>query len=226
MNRKSAVWVATTVLLVVILAVAGYHVWQQVQSQAGMSLIALSTDGDARGVRKLLSHGVINANYHTLQGGTALQFAAAHGRTDVVSLLCQAGAHVNDKDPLGTTALTQAILNGHDAIVKVLLAAGADANAAGYPDWPPICLAARFGHREELDDLLKFGANINARRLSNNGDTPLMYAAAFHHKDCVDSLLRQGADATLKNDQGDTALSLALQKKYADIALVLSTAKK
>jgi ankyrin repeat protein len=58
----------------------------------------------------------------------SLLIAAENGHIDVVSLLLNNKANVNDKNPNGSTALTLAAENGHSEIVSILLANGANVN--------------------------------------------------------------------------------------------------
>jgi ankyrin repeat protein len=68
--------------------------------------------------------------------------------------------------------------------------------------------------------LLKAGAYINAR--DRAGRTPLMYAVRHKQRATVNFLLQHGADASLKDNNGATALDLATQLGFTDIVRMLT----
>ena len=60
---------------------------------------------------------------------TALMVASENGHTDVVRVLCDAGANKDAQCRNGTNAIMLASQNGHTDVVRVLCDAGADMNA-------------------------------------------------------------------------------------------------
>uniref|UniRef100_A0A3B4AWA7 Uncharacterized protein n=1 Tax=Periophthalmus magnuspinnatus TaxID=409849 RepID=A0A3B4AWA7_9GOBI len=86
-------------------------------------LAALSTvkeDDDMEVVKKLFSHGNVNAKA-SQAGQTALMLAVSHGRLEMVRSLLECGADVNIQDDEGSTALMCASEHGRTEIVKLLL---------------------------------------------------------------------------------------------------------
>ncbi|ESP01234.1 hypothetical protein LOTGIDRAFT_212772 [Lottia gigantea] len=71
-------------------------------------------------VFSLFSRGNINAKA-SQAGQTALMLAVSHGRTNMVRLLLDSGADINERDFDGSTALMCACEHGHTDIVKMLL---------------------------------------------------------------------------------------------------------
>jgi energy-coupling factor transporter transmembrane protein EcfT len=57
------------------------------------------------------------------------------------------------------------------------------------------------------------------------GYTPLMYSAAKGHAGLVELFLRNGSDTTLVNDEGDSAVDLALRLGHSPIADLLKQAR-
>jgi ankyrin repeat protein len=67
---------------------------------------------------------------------------------------------------------------------------------------------------------LEAGADINAR--DPVGRTPLIYAVRHKQRATVEFLLRRGADPSARDQSGATALDLANQMGFTDIARMLS----
>ena len=65
----------------------------------------------------------------------------------------------------------------------------------------------------------KTGINLNSQGVT--GNTALMFAALWGATNNAQYLLESGADVTLKNNKGETALSIALKAGNRDIALML-----
>lgn len=104
----------------------------------------------------------------------------------------------------GDTALMIAAFKSNKPAVEALLKKGALVNR---PGWTALHYAAAAGSNEIVQLLLDESAYIDAE--SPNKTTPIMMAARGGNILTVKLLLDEGADATLKNDQGLTALDLA-----------------
>jgi ankyrin repeat protein len=79
-------------------------------------------------------------------------------------------------------------------------------------------------HTDSVKALLEHGANVNVR--ANDGGTALMLAAAAGEIEIVRALLSKGADASGRfTETGKTALMLAREKDYTDIAQLLQAAE-
>ncbi len=76
--------------------------------------------------------------------------------------------------------------------------------------------AAEFGEDEKIPDLVRRGANINARHINN--DTPLIIAAREGHDLCVRRLLKLKAHIRLRNNQGELAEEVARRAGHGKIA--------
>ncbi len=78
-----------------------------------------------------------------------------------------------------------------------------------------LMLASKFGMKEMVSDLIKAGAEVNAR--NHNGGTALMYSAIRGDEATVDLLLEQGARVNLRAKFGWSALMVASAKGHAKI---------
>lgn len=171
--------------------------------------------------RWLLDHGapVTGISAH---GETALNEAARRGRFDIVKLLLDRGANIDDLQwnalaravVLGTVAdVEDAVREGADRSArdrwkrtpwmlslelgdvekaKRLFASGVDRDERGHGDASALAVAAHGGHVELIRWLIEEGFGLED--VDSQDMTPLMRAVAGGHGDAVDSLLRGGAD--------------------------------
>jgi len=100
---------------------------------------------------------------------TPLHLAASNGYLDIAKLLVKAGANVNSKGASESTPLMFASAFGHCSLVEYLCNAGADVNCRAnqkqngiVSDYSALHFAARNGHQDIYDTLIKYGANGNA----------------------------------------------------------------
>ena len=128
-------------------------------------------------------------------GRTALHYAAAAGRADVVPALLEDGANIEAKDKNGATALHIAAEFGKADVVKVLL-------------------------EHDVAKVL-LGFLTERARDDNDGRTALHIAAEFGKTDVVKVLLEHGANVGATNKEGATALQVAVGAGKTDVVMVL-----
>ena len=92
---------------------------------------------------------------------TALMFAVAEKRPEVVRLLIAAGADVHAKSAIGFSPLLFAARNGDVETAKTLVGAGAGVNELGSDGTHPLALAVVSGHAAFAEFLLAQGADAN-----------------------------------------------------------------
>lgn len=164
---------------------------------------------------------------------TALHFAVADSRADMVALLLAHGADPNARDnhsatPLHMTA-RRATMRGAAQVaarvrmVRLLLAAGARLDARDEVGATPLHWAAQWGDVPIARALLAAGADVNAVA-TGGGWTPLLGAASEGRLEMVKLLLAHGANPDARDRAGRTALIWAHQKGRADIEAVLKAA--
>jgi ankyrin repeat protein len=160
---------------------------------------------DIHKVEELLKQGVdINApigcgTYSALDGAVTtenlemLKFLLAHGAKPQGRELADA-AFINNPQ----TALD---------IAKVLLEAGVDVNATNRYSTP--LTSAAYQDNRDLVALLLAQRKININVQDVDGYTALMWASEHGSLDLVELLVSTGANPNLKNNRGETAISLA-----------------
>lgn len=142
-----------------------------------------------------------------------LDVAAMWGYLGILRELLRHGSDSKACDDDGNTALHHAVAtsrrpwSGPDgAAVRALLEAGANVNATRTTDGASALHLAVFRRTSSIDTmcaLLQGGADVNARAASQG--TPLHIACYSSNSRGVEILLRWGADASLINEDGDTA---------------------
>lgn len=150
----------------------------------------------------------ININLVDINGRAALHRAVLHNRLNVVKLLLDYGADVNNKTKSGLTALYTASCVGCLPIVQLLLQYDADSNiktiSSGYT---ALFAAAENGHYAVVDLLLTYGTDVNMR--SHSGHTILYWAARNGYCSLLRLLLVHGANVNVKTPFGESPLYVA-----------------
>ena len=149
-----------------------------------------------------------------------LHQAAFAGDLAAVRRLVSAGTPVDVADPEKHTPLMWAAFNGHTAVAGYLFESGADLGAKDESGRTALMYAASGPFAETVKLLLEKGAAVNVQG-TLEGFTALMTAAAEGHVEVVRLLLLRGADPTLKDEDGDTARSFAIQKGHPEVAALL-----
>ena len=158
-------------------------------------------------VGKLIYRGM-DPNTPTEKGEPALVFAVRSGAPKTVAyLLKQPGIQIDATNMADETALMLAANANDLASANLLIEAGASVNR---PNWTPLHYAASKGHTAMMRLLIENDAYIDAE--SPNGTTPLMMAAYYASPNAVKLVLEEGADPLLRNQDGQTALDMALVK--------------
>ena len=158
-------------------------------------------------VGNLIYRGM-DPNTPTEKGEPALVFAVRSGAPKTVAyLLKQPGIQIDATNMADETALMLAANANDLASANLLIEAGASVNR---PNWTPLHYASSKGHTAMMRLLIENDAYVDAE--SPNGTTPLMMAAYYASPNAVKLMLEEGADPLLKNQDGQTALDMALVK--------------
>ena len=150
--------------------------------------------GDAEKVRLLLEKGAdVNYKEKIVLGHTPMTIAAAWGHTEVVKLLLDHGASVDQQDNDGISALQCAASTTKSEMVKLLLDRGADVNHRDNSGRTPLFDAtAQRCPPENARLLLARGADVNA--MDSKGRTAFYYAQANANQGVMEVLVKAGAN--------------------------------
>lgn len=206
--------------------------------EAGANVNAISAEGKSAlllaaaqkralpSVKLLLRKGA-QVNQQDKRGGTALLMAARNGDVETLQLLLERGAdpHVIWKEGSvppenGANALDLASYSQNAAAVKLLLARGVSLDKRGRP----LIFATMNGSLDIAQLLLTAGMPVNVA--DPLGCTPLIYATQTEGGNIalLKLLLAQGADPHAKARDGNTALSFAKRKGWAEAIALLQQA--
>ena len=149
-----------------------------------------------------------------------LHEAAFAGDLEQVRRLVSEGTRVDATDPERHTPMMWAAFNGHTAVVGFLLDHGAEVDAKDENGRTALLFGSSGPFEETVKLLLQKGASVNTQG-KLEGFTALMTAAAEGQLQVVRLLLMHGANPALKDSDGDTAESFALQKGHNDVVELL-----
>jgi hypothetical protein len=159
-------------------------VFSKIMSDSPALARASFRDGATRQGSVSLSSFLTPIGHYINTGDTALHFAAAAYRAEIVSELVKAGALVRARNRRGTEPLH--------------LAAVGNPNSR---NWDPQAQSAT------IVCLIHAGADPNA--INKDGTTPLHRAVRTRCADAVRALLDHGANPAIRTKNGSTALQLA-----------------
>jgi len=120
---------------------------------------------------------------------------------------------LEQKDENGNTALALAAKHGNLDMVVLLLKKGANPNVQNRFGESPVMMAVMGHNIEVLKPLSIYGADFNLK--NNAGELPLHHSLEKGASlNMLEALLACNADPNLKDDSGDSALMIAVRKKF------------
>lgn len=156
--------------------------------------------------------------------------AAMTGDIKKTEIYLRRGAFVNAKNCDGKTPLMLALESNHQYVAELLIKEGANPNFADSGGTTPLMIAAQKGLVDTVKLLLSKGANPNTQQSNiksvhaSENKTPIMFAAEGGNPDIVKMLIAKGANVNKKANDGRTALKIAEEKGFSDVAEILKKA--
>jgi len=134
----------------------------------------------------LLSHGANVNSVSRYDCRTPLHVGASYGNTDVIRLLVDNRASVDQTDVYGSTALHLAVVNCHLDAAQELIDCRTDVNAYDNNGWTALHLAAEQGHLLMIKLLIGSKAHVECQ--TKFGRTPLHWACCRGHlQACIEN---------------------------------------
>ena len=189
------------------------------------TLLNMSEEGDTEGVRRILSSGLVNVDCEIGGHETPLIRASTMGHRDIVQLLLNAGADVNQeiryKKCMAKSPLMMAAFYNHKDVVKLLIDAGAETDKADNLGMTPLHRAVWQNGVEVVKLLLDNGADVNKAIDDDAGITPLIYAAFYGYYDVAKLLIDRGARVEKASNEGETPLITAVGQNKKEVVKLL-----
>eukprot|EP00039_Didymoeca_costata_P017741 m.330506 g.330506 ORF g.330506 m.330506 type:complete len:262 (+) comp16584_c0_seq4:663-1448(+) len=153
-------------------------------------------------------------------GGTALMWTAFEKKPDAALMLLTAGANPNLQDDKGFTAcIISADLGDQDTMTHIL-AFNANTSIQDNTGASALHAAATKGHIHIMRQLIKAGSPLELKD-QEGGFTPLMISSSVNNLPAVELLIESGAQVDAAGSLGNTALLIAVQEDFAEIASYL-----
>ncbi|EGT36291.1 hypothetical protein CAEBREN_31794 [Caenorhabditis brenneri] len=156
------------------------------------------------------------------EGWSALLNAAHGGFVDIVRLLIDHGAAVDQPDLMGWSPLMWAVYKNHLDVVDLLLNAKGHVNLIDEEDGlTPLIVASGRGFAQIVERLIEADCQVNA--CDKFGSTALIWAARKGHLPVVQLLLNSGAEVDAVGMYSSTALMLATRGNFLQVVDLLLT---
>lgn len=165
--------------------------------------------GAKEAVFDLLQSGALS-----IQHGDVLHKACFGGYSDVLELLCNMGADIEQLDKSNWSPLYQAGTRKREDIIYHLLKSGKLSNVkTSSTSMTPLHYAVQGDHVECVRKLLELGAKVNVKDAYNN--TPLLYACQYGYVEIIEHLLKSG-QMDVSDDTVRSVINVTAFHGYSD----------
>jgi uncharacterized protein len=195
--------------------------------QSFRGLHAAAASGDAAEIEKLVKAGA-TIDARDAHARTPLHVAVFLGKQDAARTLMRLGADANALDAQKYDIVTIAAVLDDVPMLKVALAGGCKATNITSPyQGTALIAAAHLGHDEVVRILIAAQAPLD--HVNNLGWTAVIESIVLgdggrRHVATLKALIDAGADINLADRSGDTPLTLASRRNYAQMAAMLTAA--
>jgi len=192
---------------------ANYRKRDEEASVSQSNFFAALRAGDTAEVARLLADEPALLQAKNEHGASAVLVACYAGRKEIRDLLVEKGARLE---------LHEAAAAGTLSRVEELVEANPVAATGQSPDgFPPLALAAAFGHEDVARYLHRKGADVNAQATNGSGYTALTGAVTSGHAAVAKWLVENGADVNYRYAKGYSPLLAAAANGHLEIVKIL-----
>ncbi len=205
--------------LIYLLAALGFNI--DYINKFGMTPISTAAyTGSYEACQTLIELG-INVNFIAPGSYGPLIGALLNGQYEIVELLKRHGAQLEALDTSGENYAVYAARFGQLFELERLLEAGLDINTANLNGENLFWIATQENQIHAMKFLRQRGACIDHKSI-RDGRNPLHIAALHGYQEALELLIQYGADLNTPDENGDTALSLAIKfNQYTILKLLL-----
>jgi ankyrin repeat protein len=189
-------------------------------TNGGTALLESATGGAVDAMKLLIENGA-SVDFYDDDGVTPLMAIASQGSVEGQTLVIDAlkktmsdevlAQHINKFSFSGGSSVMFSAAGGHVDCTQQLIDLGADIKAIA---------RATPEYLEKLGKMIEEGKMVDEEP-HVDGVTAVHVAAQGGHLAAVELLLAQGAEATVKDDEERTALTLAIKGNYGEVAAAL-----
>ncbi|XP_071085594.1 serine/threonine-protein phosphatase 6 regulatory ankyrin repeat subunit A-like [Haliotis cracherodii] len=167
---------------------------------------------NAQIVEYILSHHIADINSRNKDGLTPVMIAAKNGHKNVFDLLVKKRCNLSSVDNSGRNILHCACVGGNVRIVEYIISQDSvDLPSKDKEGQTPIMLAAKNGHKNVFDLLVKKGCSLTT--VDNSGRNILHCARVGGNVQIVEYIISQDlVDLTSKDEEGQTPMLKAEQE--------------
>ena len=159
----------------------------------------------------------IDASAVDSQGLTLLIHAVRSQKYDLVNIILNAGANIDQLDSQGQSALFHAVKAKDAEMTRFLLSKNADVNARNGDADSCVGIAAEAGYEDIIELLVNHAQSLNE---PPHKQKAVFRAIANKHDNCAKLLLRKG-DIDIKDQDGNTPLTAAINAENSILARYL-----
>lgn len=177
-------------------------------------LLEACRNNDVSIIKLLIQKSNLSYDAFNIDGKSCLNIACELGNYQTIKLLIDnEPTLINIPDGDNIFPIEWAVENGDINIFDFLIKNGADPyiNKDGFN---LLHLAAYHGRNKIIDRLLSLKINLNEMDDNGRGRTPLMWVAEAGNLSTLKHLIKLGANAELKDENGMTALDIAVSEGW------------
>lgn len=156
-----------------------------------------------------LYNGGAHLDFRSRDTLSPMHKAACVDNDKALNILLELGGFADVRDSKNLTPLFYAIFHKSSIkCIELLLYNGSYIGCKDDNNWQEIHYACKAGLSQQLDHLIYYGADVNAK--NDSGNTPLHICAIYKQENCARILLFRGADKTIRNLSNQNASDTAI----------------